>query len=68
MALTSVEPRAGFPLTIELQHTALPKRTWAKVSQVRTLSTQRLSSRITACHPLELQKVVEGLNEIVGRP
>ena len=67
MALTSVEPRAGYPLTLELANTALPKRTWAKISQVRTLSTQRLAGRITACDPLELQQVVEGLNEILGR-
>ena len=67
IALTSVEPRAGYPLTLELRQTMLPKRTWAKISQVRTLSTQRLAGRITVCNPLELQQLVEGLNEIVGR-
>ena len=67
IALTSQEPRAGFPLTLELKKTGLPKRTWAKISQIRTLSTKRLAGRLTSCHPSELQRVVEGLHEIVGR-
>ncbi|MCX6972399.1 MAG: type II toxin-antitoxin system PemK/MazF family toxin [Verrucomicrobia bacterium] len=67
VALTSQEPRAGFPLTLELKKTGLPKRTWAKISQIRTLSTKRLAGRVTSCHPSELQQVVEGLGEIVGQ-
>ncbi|MBE2205647.1 MAG: type II toxin-antitoxin system PemK/MazF family toxin [Chthoniobacterales bacterium] len=68
VALTGAEPRARFPLTLELSKTSLPKRTWAKISQIRTLSTQRLAGRLAACHPLELEKVIEGLNELVGKP
>lgn len=67
VALTSQEPRAGFPLTLELKKTGLPKRTWAKISQIRTLSTRRLAGRVTSCHPSELQRVIEGLGEIVGQ-
>ena len=33
VALTSQEPRAGFPLTLELVSAKLPKRSWVKVSQ-----------------------------------
>ncbi len=66
VALTSVEPRAGFPFTLELAKTTLPKRTWAKISQVRTLSTLRLAGRIASCHPAELEKVIQGLTELVG--
>lgn len=68
VALTSAEPRARFPLTLELTKTSLPKRTWVKISQIRTISTQRLAGRLAACHLSELQKVVEGLNELVGKP
>lgn len=68
VALTSVEPRAGFPLTLELAKTSLPKRTWVKISQIRTLSTQRLAGMLASCHPSELQRVIEGLNELVGKP
>ena len=42
MALTSQEPRAGFPLTCELPASRLPKRSWVKISQIRTLSVLRL--------------------------
>jgi mRNA interferase MazF len=37
VALTSQEPRAGFPLTLESHATGLPKRSWIKISQIRTL-------------------------------
>ena len=68
VALTSAEPRAGFPLTLELTKTALPKRTWVKISQVRTISTQRLAGKLASCHSSEVQRVVEGLNELIGKP
>ena len=66
VALTSQQPRAGFPLTRELTTPKLPKRSWVKISQIRTLSTERLGSLIGRVSPEELQLVVEGLNEIIG--
>lgn len=68
IALTSVEPKAGYPLTLELTRTGLPKRSWVKISQIRTLSTQRLAGRIALCHPSELKRVIEGVNELIGKP
>ena len=65
VALTSQEPKAGFPLTLELNSAALPKRSWAKISQIRTLSVLRLGSKIGRVSPEELSQVVEGLNEII---
>ena len=67
VSLTSAEPRAGFPLTLELTKTSLPKRTWVKTSQIRTISTQRLAGRLASCHPSEVQRVIEGLNELIGK-
>lgn len=66
VALTSQQPRAGFPLTLELGSPDLPKRSWAKISQVRTLSIERLGKKIARATPEELNSIVEGLNEIVG--
>jgi len=66
LALTSQEPRAGFPLTIESQAQGLPKRSWIKISQIRTLATERIGRRIARVTEEELATVVEGLNEIVG--
>ena len=66
MAITSQPQRAGFPLTLEMDSTALPKRSWVKISQIRTLSIQRVGKRIGAATPEQLDQVVEGLNEIIG--
>src|SRR5204863_4326642 len=46
VAMTSQEPRAGFPLTLESSAKGLPKRSWIKIGQVRTLSTDRIGKRI----------------------
>ena len=65
IALTSQEPKAGFPLTLELNSPFLPKRSWAKISQIRTLSVLRLSTKIGRVSPEELTQIIEGLNEII---
>jgi mRNA interferase MazF len=66
MALTSQTPRAAFPLSLELGDRRLPKRSWVKISQVRTLSVERIGARLGRASPEELAQVVEGLNEIIG--
>ena len=66
VALTSQPQRAGFPLTLELTSPRLPKRSWAKISQIRTLSVERVGKRIGRATPEELAQVIEGLNEILG--
>ena len=66
VALTSQPQRAGFPLTLELTSPQLPKRSWAKISQIRTLATERIGKRLGRASPEELAQVLEGLNEILG--
>lgn len=66
VAITSQTPRAGFPLTLEIRSVALPKRSWVKISQIRTLSTDRLGKRLGRVSSEELAQVVEGLIETVG--
>jgi mRNA interferase MazF len=66
VALTSQPQRAGFPLTLELTTPRLPKRSWVKVSQIRTLATERIGNRLGRASPEELAQVLEGLNEILG--
>jgi len=65
VAITSQPQKAGFPLTLELSSTKLPKKSWAKISQIRTLSIKRLSKKIGKASNKELDLVVEGLNEII---
>jgi mRNA interferase MazF len=66
MAVTSQPQRAGFPLTLELTSVKLPKRSWVKISQVRTLSVLRVGKKIGQVSAEEMDRLVEGLNEIVG--
>ncbi len=66
MAVTSQPPRAGFPLTAELRNAGLPKPSWVKIGQLRTLSTEQLGKRIGRAAPEDLHRVIDGLNEIVG--
>ena len=66
VALTSQAPRAGFPLTLELRRNKLPKRSWVKISQIRTLSIERIGRRLGRAAEEELASVVDGLLEIVS--
>lgn len=66
LALTSQLPKAGFPLTFELESRSLPKRSWVKISQIRTLSVERLDKKIGKIPPEQLNQIVKGLNEIIG--
>lgn len=67
MAITSQPQTAGFPLTLELKRSKLPRPSWVKISQIRTLSTKRLGKKAGRVDPEELELLVEGLNEIVAR-
>lgn len=66
MAITSQPQRAGFPLTLEINSIKLPKRSWVKISQIRTLSTERIGRKIGFISPEELSDVIAGFNEITG--
>jgi mRNA interferase MazF len=66
VALTSQPPRAGFPLTIESAAAGLPKQSWIKISQIRTLAVERIGRRLGIASDEELARVVEGLGEIIS--
>jgi len=66
IALTSHPQRAGFPLTLQLSGAKLPKPSWVKINQIRTLAIDRLSRRIGRVSETDLSKVIEGLFELVG--
>jgi mRNA interferase MazF len=66
LAITSQEQRAGFPLTYELESKNLPKKSWVKISQIRTLSTERIGKKLGKISQEELDQIIEGLNEIIS--
>lgn len=66
VAISSEAPRAGYPLTVALGSEGLPKKSWVKVSQIRTLSTARLGRRIGRVSFEEIELVIQGLHEIIA--
>ena len=65
VAITSKRQKVGFPLVLRLRDGCLPKESWVKISQIRTLSTDRIGKKIGMATEQEVQRVIEGLNEIV---
>lgn len=66
MAITSKPQRASFPLTLKVESARLPKISCIKMSQIRTLSVERIGKKIGDISPEELDQVIEGLYEIIG--
>ena len=66
MAVSSRPQKAGFPLTYKLAAEKLPKESRVKISQIRTLSVNRIGDYIGRIEPEELNKIIEGFNEIIG--
>ena len=66
VAITSQPQKAGFPLTLELKPPNLPKKSWLKISQIRTLSVERIGKVIGKASMEELNHAIEGLNEIIA--
>lgn len=66
MAITSQPQRAGYPLTCRLPSGTLPRESWVKVSQVRTIAAERLRSRIGRVSDADVQRLVDGLNQLIG--
>lgn len=65
MAITSQPQRAGFPLALALPEGVLPRLSWLKISQVRTVSIERLGKRIASVEPETLNSAIEGLMELI---
>ncbi|NIM48628.1 MAG: type II toxin-antitoxin system PemK/MazF family toxin [Gemmatimonadales bacterium] len=66
MAITSQPQAAGFPLTLELSGAGLPRQSWLKISQIRTLAVERVGRKLGRVRPEDLAQAVEGLSEIIG--
>ena len=66
MAITGKPQKAGYPLTFELKSGKLPKRSWVKISQIRTLSVDRIGECLGRVSPQELAKIVDGLNQLIA--
>jgi len=65
-AITSQTQKSGFPLTLPLKTGNLPKQSWVKISQIRTMSVDRIGKVIGKASREEVEQVIEGLNEIIA--
>jgi len=66
MVVTSQTQKARFPLTYPLESRQLPKPSWVKISQIRTLSVDRIGRKLATVEPEQLAEIVDGLDQIIG--
>jgi mRNA interferase MazF len=62
MAITSQPQMAGFPLTLALPADVLPKTAWVKISQIRTISFDRLGKKIAVIDSETIAQLIDGLS------
>jgi mRNA interferase MazF len=51
---------------LKIETAELPQPSWVKISQIRTLSAERLGRRVAAVPTEEVDQVIEGLLELIG--
>jgi len=61
LALTSKKPKAGYPLTKQINSVNLPKPTWIKIGQIRTLSTKRIKGNLGTLNLNEMNEIIDAL-------
>lgn len=67
LAITSKKQMAGYPLSYPLpDDIGLPKKSWIKINQIRTISIQRLGTKIAHLTTDELAPIILGLNELIA--
>lgn len=66
LAITSQRPRAGYPLTMRIESVNMPRTSWVKIAQIRTLAAERLGEPLGVMSNVELQAVIDGLMDIIG--
>jgi len=57
---------AGFPLALERDSKDHPKHSWVKISQICTVSTERIGKKIGTVSSEVLDQFMESLDENIG--
>ncbi len=65
MAITSQQQRVGLPLALQLDGASLPRASWVKISQVRTISVERLGKRMGEVGPEQMSQLTNSLVELI---
>ncbi len=67
LAITSVEPRVKYPLVKELICSSLPKRSWVKITQIRTISTERIENYIGQIDSAQMDSIMLAIDDLIKR-
>ena len=66
VAITSQPQRVPYPLTLQLSTGVLPRPSWVKISQIRTLACERLEGPIAQADEEELGLILRGLVQLIA--
>lgn len=66
LAITSVKPKVKYPLVLELNCSFLPKRSWVKITQIRTISNDRLANYIGRIDATQMNEIIAAINDLIG--
>ena len=66
LAITSVKPKVKYPLVLELDCQSLPKRSWVKTTQIRTISNDRLGDYIGQINITQMNEILAAINDLIG--
>ena len=66
LAITSKKPKVKYPLVFKLSDSLLPKPSWVKITQIRTLSVERLGRFIAAIDDEQFEQIMSGFNRLCG--
>lgn len=67
LAITSVEPKVKYPLVKELICSNLPKRSWVKITQIRTISTERIENYIGQIDSNQMNDIMLAIDDLIRR-
>ncbi|MGH2461924.1 MAG: type II toxin-antitoxin system PemK/MazF family toxin [Chloroflexota bacterium] len=65
LAITSQPQRAPYPLTFRLANGTLPRESWVKLAQIRTLATERLGPPLGTASPADVDQIVAGVDQLI---
>ena len=66
LAITSVKPRVKYPLVLELDCSSLPKQSWVKITQIRTISNQRIGDYIGQISIGQMKEIILAISDLIG--
>ena len=66
LAITSVKPKVKYPLVLELDCQSLPKRAWVKITQIWTISNDRIGNYIGQINVLQMNEILLAINDLIG--